>query len=101
MSTDSSLPVLKASDFASDQEIRWCPGCGDYSILAQVKKVLPSIGVPLENTVFVSGIGCSSRFLLIWLSGSRRCIAIERPIVGTATGRRDGRPPLPDYCFVF
>ena len=53
---------LTATDFASDQDVRWCPGCGDYSILAQMKKVLPQIGVPRENIVFISGIGCSSRF---------------------------------------
>jgi 2-oxoglutarate ferredoxin oxidoreductase subunit beta len=58
----TELPVLKASDFASDQDVRWCPGCGDYSILAQIKKVLPTLGVPQEKFVFVSGIGCSSRF---------------------------------------
>ena len=56
------LPVLSAKDFASDQEIRWCPRCGDYSILAQMKKVLPTLGVPKEKFIFVSGIGCSSRF---------------------------------------
>jgi 2-oxoglutarate ferredoxin oxidoreductase subunit beta len=56
------LPVLSAKDFASDQEIRWCPRCGDYSILAQMKKVLPTLGIPKEKFVFVSGIGCSSRF---------------------------------------
>jgi 2-oxoglutarate/2-oxoacid ferredoxin oxidoreductase subunit beta len=60
MSTE--LPVLTATDFASDQDVRWCPGCGDYSILAQMKKMLPSLGVPREKIVFVSGIGCSSRF---------------------------------------
>lgn len=60
MSVD--LPVLTAKDFASDQEIRWCPRCGDYSILAQMKKVLPTLGIPKEKFVFVSGIGCSSRF---------------------------------------
>ncbi len=60
MSTE--LPVLTAKDFASDQEIRWCPRCGDYSILAQMKKVLPTLGIPKEDFVFVSGIGCSSRF---------------------------------------
>ena len=53
---------LKAKDFASDQEVRWCPGCGDYAILAQMQKVLPDIGVPREKIVFISGIGCSSRF---------------------------------------
>ena len=46
MATDASLPVLTANDFASDQDVRWCPGCGDYSILAQMKKVLPTLGIP-------------------------------------------------------
>ena len=60
MSTE--LPVLTAADFASDQDVRWCPGCGDYSILAQMKKTLPTLGTAPGNIVFVSGIGCSSRF---------------------------------------
>jgi 2-oxoglutarate ferredoxin oxidoreductase subunit beta len=60
--TAPELAVLTAKDFASDQEVRWCPGCGDYSILAQVKKVLPMLGLPREKIVLVSGIGCSSRF---------------------------------------
>ncbi len=51
-----------AKDFSSDQEVRWCPGCGDYSILKQVQSVMPLIGIPKENIVFISGIGCSSRF---------------------------------------
>ncbi len=56
--------VLKLTkrDFESDQEVRWCPGCGDYSILAQIQRTLPTLGLPRENYVFVSGIGCSSRF---------------------------------------
>jgi 2-oxoglutarate ferredoxin oxidoreductase subunit beta len=54
--------VLTAKDFATDQEVRWCPGCGDYSILAQVQKVMPTLGIPKENFVIISGIGCSSRF---------------------------------------
>ncbi len=58
----TQLPVLKPADYASDQDVRWCPGCGDYSILAQMKKVLAHLGVPREKAVFVSGIGCSSRF---------------------------------------
>ncbi|MFH0980486.1 MAG: 2-oxoacid:ferredoxin oxidoreductase subunit beta [Planctomycetota bacterium] len=63
MSTDTLLQMnLTPKDFASDQEVRWCPGCGDYSILAQAKKVLPTLGIPKEKIVFVSGIGCSSRF---------------------------------------
>jgi 2-oxoglutarate ferredoxin oxidoreductase subunit beta len=52
---------LTRKDFASDQEVRWCPGCGDYSILAQTQKTMPDFGVPKENIVFVSGIGCSGR----------------------------------------
>lgn len=59
----SSPPAaLTAKDFSTDQEVRWCPGCGDYSILAQVQKVMPGLGIPRENIVIVSGIGCSSRF---------------------------------------
>ncbi len=53
---------LSPKDFVSDQEVRWCPGCGDYSILKQVQTVMPEIGVARENIVFVAGIGCSSRF---------------------------------------
>ncbi len=53
---------LTRKDFISDQEVRWCPGCGDYSILAQVQKVMPELGIDREKIVFVSGIGCSSRF---------------------------------------
>jgi 2-oxoglutarate ferredoxin oxidoreductase subunit beta len=54
--------TLTRKDFQTAQEIRWCPGCGDFAILSQVQKVLPELGVPRENIVFVSGIGCSSRF---------------------------------------
>jgi len=54
--------ALSAKDFASDQEVRWCPGCGDYAILKAVHKTLADLGVAREQTVFVSGIGCSSRF---------------------------------------
>lgn len=60
--TEVLKPALTAKDFATDQEVRWCPGCGDYSILAQVQRIMPNIGVPRENIVFISGIGCSSRF---------------------------------------
>jgi 2-oxoglutarate ferredoxin oxidoreductase subunit beta len=60
--TATAAPVLTAKDFATDQEVRWCPGCGDYSILAQVQKVMPTIGVAKEDIVIISGIGCSSRF---------------------------------------
>jgi 2-oxoglutarate/2-oxoacid ferredoxin oxidoreductase subunit beta len=62
IATNQPLNVLKPADYASDQEIRWCPGCGDYSILAQMKKVLAKLGADRSKTVFISGIGCSSRF---------------------------------------
>tara|TARA_Y100000590_G_scaffold397967_1_gene479906 strand:+ start:1048 stop:2061 length:1014 start_codon:yes stop_codon:yes gene_type:complete len=53
---------LTKKDFVSDQDVRWCPGCGDYAILSQVQKVFPELGVPKEDFLIVSGIGCSSRF---------------------------------------
>ena len=56
------LPKLTLKDFASDQEVRWCPGCGDYAILKTIQKLMPDLDSPRENQVFVSGIGCSSRF---------------------------------------
>ena len=59
---NQSLPTLTLKDFASDQEVRWCPGCGDYAILKTVQKLMPDLGTPKERQVFVSGIGCSSRF---------------------------------------
>ncbi len=60
--TTATLPVLTKKDFQTDQEIRWCPGCGDYAILAAVQAVFPELGIKRENFVVVSGIGCSSRF---------------------------------------
>ncbi len=62
MSALTTLATLSPKDFTTDQEVRWCPGCGDYSILAQMKKALAPLGIPREKTVFISGIGCSSRF---------------------------------------
>ena len=58
----TSLPVLTKKDFQSDQEVRWCPGCGDYAVLSAVQTVLPKLDLPKERFVVVSGIGCSSRF---------------------------------------
>ncbi|TWU51827.1 2-oxoacid:ferredoxin oxidoreductase subunit beta [Rubripirellula reticaptiva] len=87
-----SLPVLKAADFASDQDVRWCPGCGDYSILAQMKKVLPELGVPREKIVFISGIGCSSRFPYYMNTYGMHSIHGRAP--GFATGLKSTRPDL-------
>ncbi|RPI86914.1 MAG: 2-oxoacid:ferredoxin oxidoreductase subunit beta [Planctomycetaceae bacterium] len=94
MSTDvqSSLPVLTPKDFASDQEIRWCPRCGDYSILAQMKKVLPTLGIPKEKFVFVSGIGCSSRFPYYVDTYGFHSIHGRAPAI--ATGVKTARPDL-------
>lgn len=60
--TVTTKTTLTRKDFISDQNVRWCPGCGDYAVLAQVQKVFPELGVPKENFLIVSGIGCSSRF---------------------------------------
>jgi hypothetical protein len=54
--------ALTAKDFKTDQEVRWCPGCGDYAILAAMQGVMPELGIPRERIVFVSGIGCAARF---------------------------------------
>jgi 2-oxoglutarate ferredoxin oxidoreductase subunit beta len=56
------MPKYSPKDFSSNQDVRWCPGCGDYSILAQTQRVMPELGIPRHKMVFVSGIGCSSRF---------------------------------------
>jgi len=61
-SVQTVVQNLTTKDFQSDQEVRWCPGCGDYSILAQVQKIMPTLGIPRENIAIISGIGCSSRF---------------------------------------
>src|ERR1700757_2873958 len=58
----AATPKLTKKDFETDQDVRWCPGCGDYSILANVQRIMPELGIPREKMVWVSGIGCSSRF---------------------------------------
>ena len=60
--TNPTVPVLTKKDFVSDQQVKWCPGCGDYSILAALQSLLPKMGVARENYAIISGIGCSSRF---------------------------------------
>ena len=59
---NAPVQKLTAKDYSSDQEVRWCPGCGDYAILKTIQKLMPELDVQKENQVFVSGIGCSSRF---------------------------------------
>ncbi len=79
-------------DFESDQDVRWCPGCGDYAILSAVQKTMPDLGIPRENIVFISGIGCSSRFPYYMNTYGFHTIHGRAPAV--ATGLRLARPEL-------
>jgi 2-oxoglutarate/2-oxoacid ferredoxin oxidoreductase subunit beta len=83
---------LKAKDFKTDQEVRWCPGCGDYAILAAVQSFMPELGVPREDIVFVSGIGCSSRFPYYMNTYGMHSIHGRAPAI--ATGLSSSRPDL-------
>jgi 2-oxoglutarate ferredoxin oxidoreductase subunit beta len=83
---------LTAKDFASDQEVRWCPGCGDYAILKAVQMSLANMGARPENTVFVSGIGCSSRFPYYMATYGFHTIHGRAPAI--ATGLKIARPEL-------
>jgi 2-oxoglutarate ferredoxin oxidoreductase subunit beta len=83
---------LTRKDFASDQDVRWCPGCGDYSILSQVQKVMPELGYPKEDIVFISGIGCSSRFP--YYMDTYGFHSIHGRAITLATGLRIANPDL-------
>jgi len=83
---------LTRKDFVSDQEVRWCPGCGDYSILAQTQKVMPDFGYPKENIVFISGIGCSGRLPYYMNTFGFHSIHGRAPTL--ATGLKAARPDL-------
>jgi 2-oxoglutarate ferredoxin oxidoreductase subunit beta len=83
---------LTAKDFTSDQEVRWCPGCGDYAVLAAVRQFLPTLNIRRENTVFVSGIGCSSRFPYYLDTYGMHSIHGRAPAI--ATGLAVTRPDL-------
>lgn len=92
MSETTTAPVLTAKDFATDQEVRWCPGCGDYSILAQVQKVMPTLGIPRENIAIISGIGCSSRFP--YYMNTYGMHSIHGRATAIASGLKAARPEL-------
>lgn len=93
MIAPSSDPsALTKKDFQTDQDVRWCPGCGDYSILAQVQKVMPTLGIPREDIVVVSGIGCSSRFPYYMNTYGLHTIHGRAPAV--ASGIKSLRPEL-------
>jgi 2-oxoglutarate ferredoxin oxidoreductase subunit beta len=86
------MPTLSRKDFVSDQEVRWCPGCGDYSILAQTQKLMPELGIPRENIVFISGIGCSSRLPYYMNTYGFHSIHGRAPTI--ASGLKASRPEL-------
>jgi 2-oxoglutarate ferredoxin oxidoreductase subunit beta len=90
--TDVAVPVTTRKDWMSDQDVRWCPGCGDYSILAAMQFLLPELGVRRENTVFVSGIGCAARFPYYMNTYGMHSIHGRAPAV--ATGLAVSRPDL-------
>ncbi|MCL5286725.1 MAG: 2-oxoacid:ferredoxin oxidoreductase subunit beta [Acidobacteria bacterium] len=91
MSTET-LPVYTKKDFQTDQEVRWCPGCGDYAILSAVQSVFPELGIPKEKFVIVSGIGCSSRFPYYMNTYGFHSIHGRAPAV--ATGVKIAHPEL-------
>jgi 2-oxoglutarate ferredoxin oxidoreductase subunit beta len=90
--TDVAVPLTTKKDWSSDQEVRWCPGCGDYSILTAVQMLMPELGVRRENTVFISGIGCSSRFPYYMNTYGMHSIHGRAPAI--ATGLAVARPDL-------
>jgi 2-oxoglutarate/2-oxoacid ferredoxin oxidoreductase subunit beta len=90
--TTAALPPLTKKDFQTDQEVRWCPGCGDYAILSAVQSVFPELGIARENFVVVSGIGCSSRFPYYMNTFGFHTIHGRAPAV--ATGIKIARPEL-------
>jgi 2-oxoglutarate/2-oxoacid ferredoxin oxidoreductase subunit beta len=89
---DTGAATLSRKDFQSDQEVRWCPGCGDYSVLTAVQLLMPDLGVKPEDTVFVSGIGCSSRFPYYMNTYGLHSIHGRAPAI--ATGVALARPDL-------
>jgi 2-oxoglutarate ferredoxin oxidoreductase subunit beta len=88
----SNGPRYTKKDFESDQDVRWCPGCGDYAILSAVQKAMPDLGIPREDIVFISGIGCSSRFPYYMNTYGFHTIHGRAPAV--ATGLKLARPDL-------
>ena len=88
----TSVALTQKKDWSTDQDVRWCPGCGDYGILQAVQTLMPELGVPLENTVFVSGIGCSSRFPYYMNTYGMHSIHGRAPAI--ATGVAVARPDL-------
>lgn len=89
---NGSIPEYSGKDFSSDQDVRWCPGCGDYTILKQVQNTMPDIGVRRENIVFISGIGCAARFPYYMNTFGMHSIHGRAPAI--ASGLKLSRPDL-------
>jgi len=89
---NEAVPETKRADWQSDQEVRWCPGCGDYSILTAMQLLMPELGVRRENTVFISGIGCAARFPYYMNTYGMHSIHGRAPAI--ATGLAMARPEL-------
>jgi 2-oxoglutarate ferredoxin oxidoreductase subunit beta len=85
---------LTKKDFASDQETRWCPGCGDYAILATVQQFLPELGLPPERIVFVAGIGCAGRFAYYMNTYGVHGIHGRAPALATGRALARQDPPI-------
>jgi 2-oxoglutarate/2-oxoacid ferredoxin oxidoreductase subunit beta len=90
--SDTLVPITSRKDWSSDQEVRWCPGCGDYSILAAVQLLMPDLGIRREDVVFVSGIGCAARFPYYMNTYGMHTIHGRAPAI--ATGLAMARPDL-------
>ncbi len=88
----NDIVALNKKDFETNQDVRWCPGCGDYAVLAQVQKLMPTLGIPRENFAFISGIGCSSRFPYYMETYGMHSIHGRAPAV--ASGLKLARPEL-------
>ena len=92
LAEQETAPKLTAKDFASDQDVKWCPGCGDYSILKQVLTVFPDLGIPKENFAFISGIGCAARFT--YYMDSYGMHSIHGRAAAIASGLKSANPDL-------
>src|SRR5712692_1393527 len=89
---DGDGAALTKKDFSTDQEVRWCPGCGDYAILATVQSTFPDLGIPPKDVVFVTGIGCAGRF--VYYMDTYGVHGIHGRAPALATGLACARPDL-------
>ena len=83
----AAVPTMNKKDFESDQDVRWCPGCGDYSILSQTQRILPELGIPKEQLVFISGIAVSTLFLSLNSGPSASASLVTSPCAAVVGSR--------------